>query len=110
MPLPSFRYRLEQQQPKVGNGGVTRGASVVEFPVSTGIAGVSMRLGPGTIRELHWHANAAEWAYVVSGSCRTTILHPDGSAYIDTFNGGELFLIESSLDGNSSQAIGVVAE
>src|ERR1039458_10491523 len=83
MALPAFRYRLEQQDPKVGNAGVTRGASVREFPISTGIAGVSMRLAPGTMRELHWHANAAEWAYVVSGSCRTTILHPGGSAYID---------------------------
>ena len=60
MALPSFRYRLEQQVPHVGNGGVTRGASVREFPISTGIAGVSMRLAPGTMRELHWHANAAE--------------------------------------------------
>src|SRR3954468_22509083 len=40
--LPSFRYALEQQEPRVGPGGVTRGASAVEFPVSKGIAGVSM--------------------------------------------------------------------
>ena len=30
-----------------------------------------MRLEPGAIRELHWHALAAEWAYVISGRCRT---------------------------------------
>ncbi|MBV9453083.1 MAG: hypothetical protein JOZ19_02990 [Rubrobacter sp.] len=36
----------------------------MEFPVSTGIAGVSMRLKPDGLRELHWHANAAERAYV----------------------------------------------
>ena len=65
--LPSFRYRLEEQAPRTGSGGVTRGASVREFPASTGIAGVSMRLAPGSLRELHWHANAAEWAFVVSG-------------------------------------------
>src|SRR5215216_5336984 len=45
--LPSFRYELEKQPPKpgVGPGGTTRQASAHEFPVSTGIAGVSMRLG-----------------------------------------------------------------
>jgi len=30
------------------------------------------------MRELHWHANAAEWGYVISGQCRTTLLNPDG--------------------------------
>jgi oxalate decarboxylase/phosphoglucose isomerase-like protein (cupin superfamily) len=73
MPLLSYRCCLEQQAPKAFNGGITRGASVNEFPISADFAGVSMRLGPGTIRELHWHANAAELAYVVSGARRTTI-------------------------------------
>ena len=70
----SFRYELEKQKPRLGDGGTTRGASVHEFPASVGIAGVSMRLDSGSMRELHWHANAAEWGYVVSGRCRTTLL------------------------------------
>jgi oxalate decarboxylase/phosphoglucose isomerase-like protein (cupin superfamily) len=53
--LPSFRYRLEQQPPRTNCGGVVRGASVRQFPVSQGIAGASMRLQPGSLRELHWH-------------------------------------------------------
>jgi oxalate decarboxylase len=89
--LPSFRYALEKQEPRVGPGGVTRGASAVEFPVSKGIAGVSMRLEPGGMRELHWHANAAEWAYVISGRCRTTILHPDGHSATDDFDPGDVW-------------------
>ena len=48
--LPSFRYPLEQQEPRVG---VRREASATEFTVSKGIAGVSMRLEPGGLRELH---------------------------------------------------------
>ena len=66
MPDRSFRYRLEAKPPRTGPGGITRGASVREFPASVGIAGVSMRLAPGAMRELHWHANAAEWAFVIS--------------------------------------------
>ncbi len=103
--LPSFRYRLEEQPPKTGSGGVTRGASVREFPVSTGIAGVSMRLGPGSLRELHWHANAAEWAYVVSGSCRTTIVHPDGSSAVDNFGPGDVWYFPRGY-GHSIQGLG----
>jgi len=57
---PSFRYRLEQQPPRTDRGGVVRGASVRQFPVSKGIGGASMRLQPGCLRELHWHTTAAE--------------------------------------------------
>lgn len=89
--LPSFRYRLEQEQPRLGPGGISRGASVREFPASVGIAGVSMRLKPGAMREMHWHANAAEWGYVVSGSCRTTILHPGGGSASDDFYPGDVW-------------------
>jgi oxalate decarboxylase len=70
MNKPSFKSCLEDIEPRLGPGGITRGASVREFPASVGIAGVSMRLQPDAMRELHWHANAAEWGYVVSGvSC-----------------------------------------
>ncbi len=102
---PSFRYELEKQQPRVGPGGITRGASVKEFPASIGIAGVSMRLQPGGMRELHWHANAAEWAYVIAGTARTTIIHPDGNSYIDNFGPGDVWYFPRGY-GHSIQATG----
>ncbi|MBX3540347.1 MAG: cupin domain-containing protein [Chelatococcus sp.] len=101
----SFRYRLEQEEPRLGPGGITRGASVKQFPASQGIAGVSMRLEPGGMRELHWHANAAEWAYVISGNCRTTLLNPDGGAEIDTFGPGDVWYFPRGW-GHSIQGIG----
>ncbi|CAH1678618.1 Oxalate decarboxylase OxdD [Hyphomicrobiales bacterium] len=101
----SFRYRLEQEEPRLGPGGITRGASVKQFPASQGIAGVSMRLAPGGMRELHWHANAAEWAYVISGNCRTTLLNPDGGAEIDTFGPGDVWYFPRGW-GHSIQGIG----
>jgi oxalate decarboxylase len=104
-PLPSFKYRLQSQTPRLGNGGVTRGASVREFPASVGIAGVSMRLEPGTMRELHWHANAAEWAYVVAGNCRTTIVNPDGEGATDTFGPGDVWYFPRGW-GHSIEGIG----
>lgn len=91
--------------PRIGPGGITRGASVHEFPASIGIAGVSMRLEPGAMRELHWHANAAEWAYVITGTVRTTILHPDGKSYIDTFFPGDVWYFPKGY-GHAIQNIG----
>ena len=65
--LPSFRFRLGAATPKSWDGGWAKEATVKEFPVSQSIAGVLVSLAPGGLRELHWHANAAEWAYVNKG-------------------------------------------
>src|SRR5258708_19192761 len=74
--LPSFRFAMEAQQGKVGNGGVGKEATVVEFPVSPDIAGVSMRLDPRTARQRHWPATAAAWAYVISRKSPVSVLYP----------------------------------
>ena len=79
--LPSFRYRLEQQPPRTDCGGVVRAVSVRQFPVSKGLAGASMRLQPGCLRELHWHSTAAELGYVVSGNCRHHRTKPRGGGH-----------------------------
>lgn len=103
--LPAFRFAMEEQTPRTGNGGTAREASVVEFPVSRGIAGVSMRLEAGTMRELHWHANAAEWAYVVEGNCRATIFSPDGSSEVADFGPGDIWYFPRGY-GHSIQGLG----
>src|SRR5713226_490222 len=89
--LPRFRYRLEQQKGKVTEGGSAKEATVKQLPISTGIAGVSMRLKPGGLRELHWHANAAEWAFVIKGRVRTTVIGPDGATEINDFDPGDVW-------------------
>lgn len=100
-----FKYKLEVKEPRIGPGGITRGASVKEFPASIGLAGVSMHLEPGAVRELHWHANAAEWAYVLEGQVRTTIIHPDGNTYIDNFSAGDVWYFPKGY-GHVLQGIG----
>ena len=59
--LPSFRYRLGQQPPRIDSGGLVRCASVRQFPVSQGIAGAFMCLQPGSLRELHWPRMLPNW-------------------------------------------------
>jgi oxalate decarboxylase len=102
--LPSFRYSLGQQPPRTVCGGVVRAASVRQFPVSEHMAGASMRLQPGCLRELHWHSTAAELGYVVSGSCRTTLLTPHG-AETDTFGPGDVWYFPRGW-GHSIRGIG----
>lgn len=38
----------------------------------------------------HWHS-AAEWAYVIAGSVRITVMDPDGGSYIDDLGVGDLW-------------------
>ena len=81
-----FRFAMEHNKGHVTDGGSARQATVKELPVSKGLAGVSMRLNPGGIRELHWHAIAAEWAFVIKGRVRTTVIGPDGTSEINDFD------------------------
>ena len=83
--LPSFRFQLGAVAPKTWDGGWAKEATVTQFPVSQALAGVLMSLVPGGLRELHWHANAAEWAYVIKGQCRVTTINPQGQSQIVDF-------------------------
>jgi oxalate decarboxylase len=89
--LPTFKFALEQSQGKVLGGSFGKEATVAQLPISKGIAGVSMRLEPGVTRELHWHATAAEWAFVLEGHVRTTLLDPLGRSEINDFDPGDVW-------------------
>jgi oxalate decarboxylase len=89
--LPEFTFALEKSQGRVQGGSYGKEATVKQLPISKGIAGVSMRLEPGVMRELHWHATAAEWAYVVTGRVRTTVVDPQGRTGIDDFGPGDIW-------------------
>jgi oxalate decarboxylase len=89
--LPTFKFELEKSAGKVIGGSVGREATVEQLPISKGIAGVSMILEPGAMRELHWHATAAEWAFVVSGRVRTTVIDPEGCAETNDFEPGDIW-------------------
>src|SRR5437667_8507343 len=54
--LPTFKFALEKSKGKVIGGNSAKEATVEQLPISKGIAGVTMRLAPGGMRELHWHA------------------------------------------------------
>lgn len=103
--IPVLKYDLESQTHWVGEAGSAKEATVEEFPVSQSIAGVSMRLKPGAIRELHWHALAAEWAYVIEGRCRATVIAPNGQSEIAEFIPGDTWYFPRG-HGHALQGLG----
>ncbi len=64
--LPSFKFELEKPNGRMSGNSFGKEVSVEQLPISKGLAGVSMQLEPGVMRELHWHATAAECAFVIS--------------------------------------------
>jgi oxalate decarboxylase len=90
-PLETFKFDIEAETGWNGPGGSAKEATVTQFPVSESMAGVSMRLKPGAMRELHWHAIAAEWAYMVKGNVRATVATPDGQAEQADFTEGDIW-------------------
>ncbi len=89
--LPTFKFALEKTEGKVIGNSFGKEATVEQLPISKGIAGVSMRIEPGAMRELHWHATAAEWAFVDKGRVRTTVFGPGGHAETNDFEPGDIW-------------------
>ena len=89
--LPTFKFALDKSEGKVIGNSFGKEATVTQLPISKGIAGVSMRLEPGVMRELHWHATAAEWAFVLDGRVRTTVIDPQGRAETNDFDVGDVW-------------------
>jgi len=103
--LPTFKFELEKSKGRVDGGSFGKEATVEQLPISKGIAGVSMRLEPGVIRELHWHATAAEWAFVLDGRCRTTVIDPQGCSETNDFVSGDVWYFPRG-HGHSIQCLG----
>jgi len=89
--LPSFKFALDKSVGKVMRQSYGKEATVEQLPISKGLAGVSMKIEPGAMRELHWHATAAEWAFVLEGRVRTTVLDPDGNSETNDFDAGDVW-------------------
>jgi oxalate decarboxylase len=52
---------------------------------------------PGGLRELHWHPNADEWQYYVSGKGRMTVFAAGGHARTMDFQEGDVgYVLQST--------------
>jgi oxalate decarboxylase len=83
-------YSFDLVKKRVEEGGWTHEVTQRELPSSKDLAGVNMRLTAGSYRELHWHT-ADEWAYMLYGNARVTVMNPDGAMFIDDVSEGDLW-------------------
>src|SRR5437870_3147701 len=70
-----FAFRTMEMPPtKRTKGGEVRIVDSSTFKVSTNVAMAMVTVHPGGLRELHWHPNADEWQYYISGKARMTVV------------------------------------
>jgi oxalate decarboxylase len=83
-------YSFDLAPKRMQGGGWTRQVTQRELPPSKDLAGVNMRLTAGSFRELHWHT-ANEWAIMLTGKARVSVMQPNGKMFIDDVEAGDLW-------------------
>ena len=101
----AYGYPFANQPLTRYDGGTAKQVGTYNFPVSESMAGVYMTLEPGALRELHWHAFAAEWAYVIEGRTRITLTSPEGEVQIADVDAGGLWYFPKGW-GHSIEGLG----
>lgn len=86
----SYSYHLRAQEPIKVAGGQVRIVDSSNFPAASTIAAALVEIEPGGIRELHWHPNADEWQYYISGEARMTVFASGGRARTFDFQAGDV--------------------
>ena len=92
----SFDFKASTMQPtKVTAGGSVKIVDSKIFPV-TPISAAIVTLKPGGLRELHWHPNADEWQYYITGKGRMTLFIAGSDARTMDFEEGDVGYIPIS--------------
>jgi oxalate decarboxylase len=93
-----FAFRTMEIPPtKRTKGGEVRIVDSGKFKVSTRVAMVMVNVHPGGLRELHWHPNADEWQYFISGKGRMTVMATGNRARTMDFQAGDVGYVEKTL-------------
>ena len=79
-----YTFRMEAMAPtKQTRGGEARVVDSHNFLAAKHIAAALINVEPGGMRELHWHPNASEWQYYISGNARMTVFTTEGVRTMD---------------------------
>ncbi len=102
--MPLFWASFNNAHRRIQNGGWAREVTQTDFAISEAVSGVNMRLSAGGIREMHWHQQA-EWAVMLAGSCRITVIDEEGRPSVQDVGQGDLWYFPAGLP-HSLQGLG----
>jgi oxalate decarboxylase len=97
-PVPtSFSHRLLAQKPIRTKGGTVRIVDSTTFPAATTIAAAFVEVEPGGLREVHWHPNADEMQYYISGQARMTVFAAEARAGTFDYQPGDVGFVPRNM-------------
>jgi oxalate decarboxylase len=85
-----YKFNIENSaKPVLTKGGFLQLATQTNLPVLNGLAILGFGLNPKGAVEPHWHTNAGELVYIVTGKTLITVLSPDGKVEKLEVNAGQ---------------------
>ncbi len=81
---------LDMKPTKETASGSVRIVDSRNFNISRNIAMAYVVVKPGAMRALHWHQNADEWQYFVSGKARMTLFANHSDSRTIDFNASDI--------------------
>lgn len=92
-----FTFHMSQMDPTHKNDfGEVHIVDSRNFKVNNSVAMAHVTVHPGAMRELHWHQNADEWQYYVSGKARMTVFAAGGRARTMDFEKGDVGYVKQT--------------
>lgn len=92
-----FTHKMMDQVPMNTTGGQVRITDSTNFPISKTVAAAHLNIEPGALREMHWHPNADEWSYFISGRARVTIFAATGIARTFDYMAGDVGIVPKNM-------------
>src|SRR6185312_13199524 len=90
-PKQAYTFKASTMQPTfTSEKGEVKIVDTKLFPASTKISGGIVRLKPGAMRQLHWHPNASEWQFWISGQGRMTVFNSSEDARTMDFHANDV--------------------
>jgi len=93
----SMILRASDQKADKGPGGTVRIVDTRNFPIATEVAAAIVEVAPKSMREIHWHPNADEWQYYLSGTGRMTVFASQDSSRTFDFRAGDVGYVPKSM-------------
>jgi oxalate decarboxylase len=93
----TMKFGLMQLAPQNARGGRVRIADTRNFPIATQIAAAHVEVDPGHMREIHWHPNADEWQFYISGRARMTVFGAEAKARTFDYQAGDVGYVPMSM-------------
>ena len=92
-----FTFHMSEMAPTHRNQfGEVRIVDSKNFKENNSVAMGHVTVRPGAMRELHWHQNADEWQYYISGKARMTVFAAGARARTMDFQKGDVGYVKQT--------------